>query len=340
MATALAAGLAGAPALAQDAPHANGETLIIQSYPGIGNPHALVAIDQGFCEKYNFTCEVNTIASAALGVQALVAGSIGVATAPPDLLGAADSQGSDVAVIGTSMDMDTFALTVRSDEDFATAGQGYPDVLRNLKGKTIGVTARGTSSEYILTRMLADAGLTADDVTFVAVGGPSTAFASLTVGQQVDAAYIFQPMTQLCAFNEVCHPIVDNTSDTLSPEWLREWRGASNVFAARQETIDSNPELMRAFIAAMTDAATWFKDENNLEELARIYEPVISFGDDEASAQLRETWLRDLVHVFSSDLTVDISAMQLIAEFAYENQLIDAEVDATTLVWEGAPQRE
>src|SRR5262245_22103938 len=47
---------------AAQTPKANGETLNIQNYAGTtGNMHAIIAKAKGFCQKYNFTCEVKTI---------------------------------------------------------------------------------------------------------------------------------------------------------------------------------------------------------------------------------------------------------------------------------------
>ncbi len=70
-------------AIAQ-APKANGETLNIQNYAGTtGNMHAVVAQKKGFCEKYNFKCEVKTLNSGTLGLQALVGKSIDIAQTVP-----------------------------------------------------------------------------------------------------------------------------------------------------------------------------------------------------------------------------------------------------------------
>ena len=50
-------------------PRANGETVGIQNYAATtGNMHAIVAKEKGFCEKYNFKCEVKTINSTSLGL--------------------------------------------------------------------------------------------------------------------------------------------------------------------------------------------------------------------------------------------------------------------------------
>src|SRR5215213_7329394 len=53
---------------AAQTPRANGETVGIQNYASTtGNMHAIVAKEKGFCEKYNFKCEIKTINSTSLG---------------------------------------------------------------------------------------------------------------------------------------------------------------------------------------------------------------------------------------------------------------------------------
>ena len=47
-------------------------------------------------------------------------------------------------------------------------------MMKDFKGKKIGVAARGTSSENISTTCSRDAGLKPEDVTYVAIGNPVT----------------------------------------------------------------------------------------------------------------------------------------------------------------------
>src|SRR5437016_927951 len=95
------AGLSGS-AIAQT-PRANGETLKLQVYAGtLGNMHATIAKTKGFCEKYNFHCELVTINSTPLGLQALVGKSIDVSLGGADLVAASIVAGADVAIIATT----------------------------------------------------------------------------------------------------------------------------------------------------------------------------------------------------------------------------------------------
>ena len=101
--TALLAILLANGAAAQT-PKANGETLNIQNYAGTtGNMHAIIAKAKGFCQKYNFSCEVKTINSAALGIQALIGKTIDVAQGGTELAAASQIAGGDVVVVATSL---------------------------------------------------------------------------------------------------------------------------------------------------------------------------------------------------------------------------------------------
>jgi ABC-type nitrate/sulfonate/bicarbonate transport systems, periplasmic components len=88
------------------------------------------------------------------------------------------------------------SVIASSDVKLPNATLGYPESATNLKGLKVGVTALGSPSERYLKTVLEDAGLSPDDVTFVAVGAPSTAIPAFTQGK-VDALLAYDPLTQL-----------------------------------------------------------------------------------------------------------------------------------------------
>jgi NitT/TauT family transport system substrate-binding protein len=113
--------------------------------------------------------------------------------------------------------------------------------------------------------------------------------------------------------------------------------GASVVFAARREMADSNPKLMEAMYAAFRDAATWFNDPANFEELVKIYTPLISFGDMPGADQLRRDWIKSVIPAYSRDLHIDRAAVKAILDFYVENKMLEKTVDPAKLVWSKAP---
>ena len=319
-------------------PRANGETLAIQNYASTtGNMHAVIAKEKGFCEKYNFKCEIRAVNSTSLGLQALVGKTIDITQSGADLVGAAVASGAEVVIVGTSMPANILSISVRNDVPMPSRDKGYPGIMNDFKGKRIGVSARGSSSEKYFNAMLKDAGLKPEDVTYVATGAPSTTYTALAVGRQVDAAIMFQPLTQLCQFNKSCETVIDMTTGE-GPKSLQATIGANIVFAARKEMVESNPKLTEAFYAAMTDAADWLHDPNNFDELVRIYTPMISFGEMAGADEMRRNWIRSVIPAYSKDLKVKASALQEVMDFSLENNIIDVKVDAKKVLWDKAPQ--
>lgn len=337
VAAALAITSLSAPATAQT-PRANGETVGIQNYASTtGNMHAIVAKEKGFCEKYNFKCELKTINSTSLGLQALVGKTIDFTQGGADLVGAAVVAGADVVIVGTSLPANVLSISVRNDVPLPNQPKGYPAIMQDFKGKRIGVAARGTSSEKYFNAMLKDAGLKPEDVTYVAVGAPNTGYTALAIGKQIDAIIMYQPLTQICQFNKTCKTVIDMTIGE-GPKSLEATIGANVIFAARREMAETNPKLMEAFYAAMTDAANWFNDPKNFDELVKIYTPLISFGDMEGADEMRRAWIKSVIPAYSPDLKVKVSALQEIMDFSFENKIIDVKVDPKKVLWSKAPQ--
>jgi NitT/TauT family transport system substrate-binding protein len=206
----------------------------------------------------------------------------------------------------------------------------------DFRGLKVGATARGSGGETIFNAMLREAGMKPDDVTYVAVGGPATAYTSLVVGKQVDAVVMFQPLTQLCQFNNTCATVIDMTQGQ-GPAAVKAMNGASVPFVMRREMADGNPQLMAAFFAAMRDAAAWFNDLANFEELVKIYTPLISFGDLAGADDLRRNWIKSVVSAYSRDLAVKRSSVKATVDFYTEAKVLDKPVDPAKMVWDKAP---
>jgi NitT/TauT family transport system substrate-binding protein len=322
-------------ALAQ-APKANGETLNIQNYAGTtGNMHAVVAKAKGLCTKYNFTCELKTLNSGTLGLQALVGKTIDVSLTGTLLAAQTVAAGGDVVIVGTSLPNNVLAVSVRNDVPLPNKSKGYPAIMKDFKGLKVGETARG-AGEALFNHMLREAGMQPSDVTYVAVGGPATAYAALAVGKQIDAVIMFQPLTQLCQFNKTCATVIDMTAGE-GPAAVAAMNGAQVPFVMRREMADGNQALVQAFYAAMRDAAAWFNDPSNFEELVKIYTPLISFGDLPGADELRRNWIKSVISAYSKDLSVKRSSVKAIIDFYTAAKELDKPVDPAKLVWDKAP---
>jgi NitT/TauT family transport system substrate-binding protein len=187
LAAALALAFAG-PAAAQG----KGESVKFQDYPGIGNMLVRVAISKGYCDKYGIKCAVQVIPSGPLGAQAMLAKSIDSSLIPAEIMVGAISKGAKMKMVTGGAVSNVAALIGGNHVPQPNADKGWPAFMQDLKGRKVGVTARGSLMETTTTWMLLKAGMKAEDVSFVAVGGPNTAYGAL-VSKQVDAIMMFEP---------------------------------------------------------------------------------------------------------------------------------------------------
>ena len=140
----------------------------------------------------------------------------------------------------------------------------------NGKFEKIGVTARGAATETFMSWMLIKAGMQPDDVTFVAVGGPNTAYGAL-VSKQVDATMIFEPTGAICDVLKTCKRIYTAASDK-EPAELYALNGGGSNLVFTQEYIDRNPNVIEAVIKAVKDADAFINAPANFEEVVKIAE--------------------------------------------------------------------
>ncbi len=326
----------GLPASAQ-APKANGETLNIQNYAGTtGNMHAMVAASKGFCEKYNFKCELKIINSGSLGMQALVGKTIDVAQTGVELTAGTINAGGDVVIVGVSIANGVQTLSVRGDIQRPNKDKPYPGNMADFKGMKIGVAARGAGGEIMMNALLLGAGMQPSDVTYVGVGGPATAFTALTIGRQIDAVIIFEPMRTLCKFTKACNVAVDLAYGE-GPKEVLDLNGAAVPFVMRRDMVDANPNLVAAFYAAMRDAIAWANDAANFDELVKIYATHITFGDMPNGEQLKREWIKSVITAYSLDLKVPRKPVADTVKFYVDAKLLEKSVDVAKIVWDKAP---
>lgn len=245
-----------------------GETVRFQDYPGIGNVLVRVAAAKGMCERAGIKCEMQMIPAAPLGAQAMLAGSITSFMGPSEVMTNAVLKGSKMKMVTGGAVTVVLQIIAGNHVETPNASKGWPAFMQDLKGKKIGVTARGAATETWMTYMLQKAGMKADDVTYVAVGGPNTAFPSLA-NKQVDGLMIFEPVGAMCDVLKACKRIWTAAIDK-EPADIFAMNGGSvgNVFT--QEYIDKNPHVIDAVIRAIKEADTFLNNPANFDEVNKI----------------------------------------------------------------------
>lgn len=154
--------------------------------------------------------------------------------------------------------MRAFVLQGRAPQVvFAVNNKTMPNykTLSDLKGKKIGVTAPGSSSQVLANFVLASAGIKPSDVSFVGVGASSAAVAAIRSGQ-IDAFTNLDPViAQLQQDNLL--KIVGDTRVIEESDAIFGGPMIAGCLYAPEKFIKSRPEDVQALTNAVVRADHW-----------------------------------------------------------------------------------
>lgn len=299
----------------------------INDFPGVGNPMARILVDEKICERHGITCTLQTIPSASLAIQALVGGSIEVASAGADSGLLAAARGMNLKVLGNALANTNFFLATGKHIQAELSGAGYPEVMQRLKGKRVGVAARGSAAEYQFAALARGAGMAPSDFIIVAVGGPDTAYSALQ-HKQVDALLAFEPVAAFCEVLDTCEVTVDMRKGE-GPAELVELNGAAAPNFIRADYAEKNPKVIAALKEAFKEAEKYYKEADRwgtVVDITRRRFPINNPKADEIiEAALRNT--RDSVRV-----ELEPQALQRVADFLYRTKQLSEPFDTRSLL--------
>ena len=219
--------------------------------PNLGSAGTLfAALDQGYFDKFNITVETKQFDAGPAEIAAMQSGDIDFAQI---------GHGAHALCIEGQAKIFSFEGNSQADCVVANKSHGI-STAKDLKGKTIAV-ASGTSSEVILNYVLADAGLTKDDVTLteMKVDGMTTAM----IAGQIDACATWSPNTitleeQLGDDYLVLGTNTDYTDKVAFP----------SSYVCLPDYADSNKEVLERFEAAL-DMGKVYRVEH-IDEVAKL----------------------------------------------------------------------
>ncbi|NBY70354.1 MAG: ABC transporter substrate-binding protein [Betaproteobacteria bacterium] len=298
-----------------------------QDYPGTGNLMVRVAQEQGFCQQAGIRCELRTIPAAPLGMQTMLSGDIEVYFGPTEVAVAAVARKAPITIIGAGFTDPVFFIAIGAKTELETEKEGYPGVVKSFKGKKIGVTQRGSGAEFQVIDMLADVGLTANDVTFVAVGAPDTAFPALTRGQ-VDLIMTFPPTDGMCEVLKACRVVVDPRKGQ-GPKSLLATRGGSGSMAVKTEWAAANPQTVAAIRRTLDLSEAFIANPANFGRTLEILRKTFALQLPNAE-QIAEVALRNSISNFKA--RGNVPAIQAVANAMTENKLLPGRVEMAPAV--------
>jgi ABC-type nitrate/sulfonate/bicarbonate transport system substrate-binding protein len=146
-----------------------------------------VLVEKGFLKDVGFDLQFSTMQSSPQSIQWAVAGAYQIAASQPEPFIAAVERGADsLAAISAPMNRADWVLN------------GAPGItsVKDLKGKTIGVSALRNSEVWLTTQLLEKAGLNKGEYDFIVAGTSPAKVIALQKGA-IAAAVMFQPSAEL-----------------------------------------------------------------------------------------------------------------------------------------------
>lgn len=290
--------------------------------------------EKGFCAKEGLKCEPVSLASGPLAAQAAAAGSVDIILSSVDQLFLAIANGNDLQLISSQQTDHNWTFSARKGFFRPNSALGYPNNMADFKSARIGVSARGSGTEMTAKSLFTNAGVSASDVSFVAVGGPTTAYQAL-LAKQVDAVISWDPLPQVCTASGECDVVVDLRRRE-GPKELLAMNGIFNPWAARRSYIEAHGDIVDAYVRALSKGMEWVKDPRNYPEALRIAREHIKIGAVVPNPdQVMETSLKEMIASYGTK--IDRGAVKGVNDFLMSQKMIDRPLDPDIVVYRNAP---
>ncbi len=239
------------------------------SYPFGGSTSFFwVAQRSGSFEKYGLAVEPVYIRGGRAGVQALISGDVKIELQGALATIAAWAQGArDQRYIGA----------VGNRLDYILAAHPSIKSPADLRGKRVGISQLGASTDFIARFALRKLGLNAEkDVTILGIGGAGERWAALSAGH-VQATVLQPPFTLLS--RKSGFPIFVDFSKV-------DFEYTISGVVTTASFIRAEPETVMNFMRGLADGMNFYRDERNKDKVLRM------LGDyfrSNATEELEET---------------------------------------------------
>ncbi|HYG90212.1 MAG TPA: ABC transporter substrate-binding protein [Azospirillum sp.] len=214
----------------------------------------------GYFKEAGLNVEISDFGGGAKSLQALVGGSADVVTGAFDHTIQMQAKNQPIVAV---VELGRFPGIVLASVKKA----GEIKDVKSLKGKKIGVTAPGSSTNFMVNYMLVQNGLKPEDVSFIGVGGGPSAVAAVKRGE-IDAISNLDPViSQLENDGDIA--II---ADTRTLEGTRTVYGGqypAAVLYMKPEFVAQNPNTTQALVNVFVKTLKWL-DKASADDVVKV----------------------------------------------------------------------
>jgi NitT/TauT family transport system substrate-binding protein len=249
-----------------------------------------LAGELGFYRDEGLEVELEDLQGGAKALQALLGGSADVVSGFYDHTIQMAAEGRELVAFVTMLRYPGLVL--------ATSPQAAATVTRipDLKGRIVGVTTPGSSSQMFLAFLLTRSQIPIDSVSVTAIGSAATAIAALERGK-VDAGWMADPSFTLVSRR---NPAVRVLADLRTGPGVKEAFGTAmypgSVLYSQAGWVRSNGDIARRLARAMQRTLAWMHSHSAADIAMKT--PKALRGDDDG---LYVDALKNSMPMFSTD---------------------------------------
>jgi NitT/TauT family transport system substrate-binding protein len=255
----------------------------------------------GFYAEEGLDVELQDFAGGAKSLQALIGGSADVVSGFYDHTIQMAAEGRALVAFVTMLRFPGLVLVT------SPQAAGAVTSVEQLKGRIVGVTTAGSSSQMLVTYLLQRHQVPVDSVSITAIGSAATAIAAVERGK-VDAGMVADPAFTLITKR---NPSVRVLADFRTAEGVKTAIDAhtypASVLYAPREWIDSHRDTVQRLARAMTRTLQWMHGHTP-DEIANKA-PKEFRGDD---AALYVEAIKNSMPMFSPDGVMDADGAQAV----------------------------
>jgi NitT/TauT family transport system substrate-binding protein len=242
----------------------------------VGGKTSLYYLTLTICERLGYFKEqgldvtINDFRGGAQSLQALVGGSVDVVTGAYEHTIRMQIKGQDIRALIELGRFPGIVVGVRKEK--AAAFKSPAD----FKGMKIGVSAPGSSTNFLVMYMMARAGLKPTDASYIGVGIGPSAVAAIQKGE-IDALSNLDPMITKLEQDGAITVVADSRTEA----GTRAIFGGANpaaVLYARRDFIERNPNTMQALVNAFYKTLKWI-EQATPEQIAATVPEEYFLGD-------------------------------------------------------------
>lgn len=276
-------------------------SITIAQYQGIQSWITQVAVEGGFFAKHGIQAKTVTLQNGPAATAALATGDVQLIVADTPLTGPLMTKGTKLAIL-TGAHKVVFSLMGASHKSFPHASQGFPAVMHDLKGKSVGVYGLGTTAQFEVQALLQAAGMSKDDVKFQVTPGIPASLAALQAGR-VDAA-IVSPPAQYLAQKNGSTMLVDlrEKQPGLTGSLARIAGQLDDSVWTSQQWLNGHKDAAKRIQDALVETDTWMHDPANLD---KVLQYVSDFGVPQGSPTEQKAFLQDALKVITTQVNRD-----------------------------------